>query len=178
MGPSEESEGQPKHLEGTLPASISAIKQEVRTKLKDRWTQRWKAAGKTQRLLAVGYQSTSDKHMKQLAELPRRQGAMLTHLRSRHIALNAFLHRIQAIESPECEHCERGEEETIRHYLFECPAWNTARRQLVQAVGRQAESLSHLLNDKNALHSLMRYINSTGRFRKTYGNLYRKKYTE
>ncbi|EIW83783.1 hypothetical protein CONPUDRAFT_50585 [Coniophora puteana RWD-64-598 SS2] len=111
--------------------------------------------------------------MKQISSLPRRQGALLTHLRTRHIALDAFLHRIKVVDDPGCKHCDRGTDESIRHFLFECPAWERARRRLIGVAGRQAESLSFLLGSDKGIGSLMAFINATGRFRKTYGDLSR-----
>ncbi|EIW83653.1 hypothetical protein CONPUDRAFT_50829, partial [Coniophora puteana RWD-64-598 SS2] len=98
-------------------------------------------------------------------------------VRTRHIALNAFLHRIRVVEDPYCTHCERGAEETIRHFLFDCPAWGRSRRVMVRETGRHAESLAYLLNEERGVRSLMKFINATGRFRGTYGELGRVKYS-
>ncbi|EIW73830.1 hypothetical protein CONPUDRAFT_68331 [Coniophora puteana RWD-64-598 SS2] len=115
--------------------------------------------------------------MIQISGLPRRQGSLLTQLRMRHIALNAFLHRIKVVEDPRCDHCARGVHESIRHFLFECPAWGRARQEVVRALGRRAESLAYLLNDEKGVKALMCFMNSTGRFRKTYGDIARRKCT-
>ncbi|EIW75360.1 hypothetical protein CONPUDRAFT_40248, partial [Coniophora puteana RWD-64-598 SS2] len=95
----------------------------------------------------------------------------LTHFRSHHIALDAFLHRINAMDSPVCRHCARGVDETIQHFLFDCPAWSGARQLVVRKAGRRAESLEYLLNDERGVRVLMVFVNSTGRFRQTYGDL-------
>ncbi|EIW75886.1 hypothetical protein CONPUDRAFT_169130 [Coniophora puteana RWD-64-598 SS2] len=168
----------PKHLRGVLPASISALKQKMVADLKATWSQRWALAERAHRLRALGYNAVAtDRHISQISALPRRQGTLLTHLRTRHIALDAFLHRIRVIDDPSCKHCTRGVDETIRHYLFECPAWEEARRRLARSAGRKAESLSYLLNSSKGVKLLMSFINSTKRFQQIYGDIDRKKYS-
>ncbi|EJD32759.1 hypothetical protein AURDEDRAFT_43346, partial [Auricularia subglabra TFB-10046 SS5] len=57
--------------------------------------------------------------------LAREQGAHLVQLRTGHAALNQFLHRIQAVESPNCAAC--CEPETVDHFLLRCSRFRAQR---------------------------------------------------
>ena len=91
-------------------------------------------------------------------------------LRTGHIPLNRFLHRIGKTDSPTCPAC-RAADETVLHYLLDCPGYAHERHGLAQAVGRNSKSLQHLLGNWRAYKVLLLYIGTMGRFKDTYGDL-------
>jgi hypothetical protein len=114
----------------------------------------------------------SNKYLELVHRLPRNQTTLLIWLRTGHAPLNHHLHRIRAIESPECDACKSETEETTRHYLLECPAHERARRTLQKKIGiRKAGSIPHLLSNRKATEALMAYVDETGRFVETLGTL-------
>ena len=82
--------------------------------------------------------------------LSRKEAVLLAQLRSGHCQrLAAYKHRIDSSTSPICPHCET-EEETITHWLTECPATINKR---VREFGGAAPPLSVLVGNPKAVLS-------------------------
>ncbi|KAJ8592778.1 hypothetical protein M405DRAFT_812199 [Rhizopogon salebrosus TDB-379] len=73
-------------------------------------------------------------------------------------------------ETPSCPICE-DEAETIHHFLFVCPQYDCERHILACALRRNATSLPFLLSNPNATEHFLRYVNSTGRLKPTFGDV-------
>ncbi|KAG2049803.1 hypothetical protein BDR06DRAFT_892935, partial [Suillus hirtellus] len=86
------------------------------------------------------------------------------------IALNQHLHRIQRNDTPNCPICPNSEE-TVHHFLFECPQYVQEHFILHQKLSRKATSLPFLLTDPLAMTHFLRFINSTGRLKTTFGEV-------
>jgi ribonuclease HI len=153
-----------------LPDSISAIKQWHQTELNERWANTWKTSPRYTRISAIDPSMPSNKYIKLVAMLPRRQTSVYTQLRTRHIPLNQHLHRIGKSPSPHCPICP-GRNETIDHYLFDCPQYVRERHILSNALRRKANSLTYILTSEKAIDPLIRFINSTGRLKPTFGEI-------
>lgn len=93
--------------------------------------------------------------------LKRAQAAVLTQLRTGHVALNHYLHRINAIDSPLCLRC--GEPETVDHYLLRCSRFLAPRQALRGRLKGQVLSTRSLLGLRKNLSTLMAFIEHTGR---------------
>ena len=93
--------------------------------------------------------------------LSRAQAATLTQLRTGHVPLNHYLHRIHAIDSPNCVAC--NEPETVDHYLLRCPRFRAQRQVLRRQLNGQALSARSLLGVCKNLPALMTFLQSTGR---------------
>ena len=78
---------------------------------------------------------------KLIKPLNRNESTLINRLRSNHLPLNVFLHRIQRGESPTCSKCNNADE-TIRHYLFECAAYRQIRRETLDGLGRNSRDTS------------------------------------
>ncbi|CDO68734.1 hypothetical protein BN946_scf184652.g61 [Trametes cinnabarina] len=145
-----------------LPKSQSALKAAYKKKLSRDWTDRWKASKQGTRLARNVDPSPPGKQvLKLFKDLPRRQASILTQLRSGHVGLNAFLHRIKAVSSPLCSTCQSAE--TVQHYLLTCRRWLAQRDTLRRAVGRDL-SLRSLLGTAKHRGALLAYIEATRRF--------------
>lgn len=68
---------------------------------------------------------------------------ILIQLRSGHIGIGKFLHRIKKLESARCR-CGYPEE-SVRHFLIECPRWTQQRRIINRAADNRYSDLSYLL---------------------------------
>lgn len=144
----------PAILREGLKDSVSALKAAHKKGVKARWGKEWAGSRRAHRLKALRLKAGTNFFIKLTAELPKRQISILSQLYTRHIPLNAHLRRIGKHEDAICEHCDDFAEETIHHYLFDCPAWAVAPQPL------------------------MRFINETGRFKNTYGDICRKIYSK
>ncbi|KAG2078526.1 hypothetical protein BDR04DRAFT_975605, partial [Suillus decipiens] len=87
-----------------------------------------------------------------------------------HSPLNQYLHRIGISDSPRCPHCPETIE-TAPHFLLDCPHYARERHILSNALRRKANSLTFLLTSEAATSPLMRFVDSTGRFKKTFGEI-------
>ena len=85
-------------------------------------------------------------------------------LRSGHVPLNSYLHRISKLDFPTCAHC-RVSDETIHHYLFDCETWKHEHWLMGCSLGRASKSLWSLLNTKRGVKEVLKYIGRTKRFK-------------
>ncbi|KAF8805735.1 hypothetical protein BYT27DRAFT_7103927, partial [Phlegmacium glaucopus] len=76
------------------------------------------------------------------------------------------LHRIGKASSPLCPTCLQHDE-TVLHFLLQCPVYAQLRSVLQAKLGPTARDISKLLNTPKALKPLFQYINSTQRFHAT-----------
>ena len=91
-------------------------------------------------------------------------------LRTGHIPLNYFLHKINKVESLICPLCQTADK-TIHHYLLDCPGFAYERHSLARATGHNSKSIRHLLGNWHAYKSVLTYVHTTERFKNTYGDL-------
>ncbi|KAG2045470.1 hypothetical protein BDR06DRAFT_846091, partial [Suillus hirtellus] len=62
-------------------------------------------------------------------------------------------------------------DETVTDFLLDCTQYVHEQHILMNALRCQANSISFLLNSDQALDHLMHYINSTGRFKPSFGEI-------
>ncbi|KAH9846444.1 hypothetical protein C2E23DRAFT_684123, partial [Lenzites betulinus] len=83
----------------------------------------------------------------------------LTQLQSEHVALNAYLACIRAVDSALCPTCLIPE--TPAHYLFTCQRYTGARDKLLRVVGGPL-SLRTTLGNEKACAAVLEYVRETG----------------
>ena len=91
-------------------------------------------------------------------------------IRSQHVSLNTYLHRIGKSRTRRCPKCERTEgeaaaPETVNHYVFECPTYEDERWELGRAMGRRELNLKNIMSSEKGLRALTKFIAKTGRFK-------------
>jgi ribonuclease HI len=161
----------PKYLRGKpLPDSISALKQWHEDTLRKRWEKKWKKSPRHARATNIDPTMPSNRYIKLVATLPRRQTSLYTQLRTRHLLLNQHLHHIGKSATPHCPACP-DTDETIHHFLFNCPQYIRECHHFTNALRRQASSIQYILTAKKATQPLKRYINQTKRFKPIFGEL-------
>ena len=82
---------------------------------------------------------------------------MLTQMITGHAVLNYHLHNMKIEDSATCEHCLEGDE-TVEHYICDCPAFSWARQTTFGRMFLDKQDLKTL--DFNVL---LQYIRTTGR---------------
>ena len=161
----------PRYLQSTpLPHSVSALKQWHRKALMEKWKTEWSTSPRYIRAKAIDPDMPSPHFLKLIESLPKKCASVYIQLRTNHAPLNAYLNRIGKRDSPNCQHCE-GKEETAHHFLLDCPFYARERHTLAVALRRDATSFRYILTKEEATEHLMRYVNSTGRFKQTYGEI-------
>lgn len=155
---------------GQLPCSKSAGIAEYGRRLKETAAHELSLSPRYHRMHEIDRSIPSGRYRKLIARLPRRHAAILYQLRSGHVPLNKHLFRIGKVESPACHKCGHAQESVI-HFLLQCPAYDEPRNMLTQKLGYHARSLTQLLSTERALPHLFRFLTATGRFTATFGAL-------
>ncbi|KAF5380498.1 hypothetical protein D9615_004575 [Tricholomella constricta] len=67
-------------------------------------------------------------------------------------------------------HCP-DDDETIRHYLYQCSHYRYARADLVAKLGRDAHAADTLYGTRKGVKSLLQYVADTDRLKDTFGDV-------
>jgi hypothetical protein len=153
-----------------LPDSVSALKQWHEDALNKRWTKHWQRSPRYARTKSIDPSMPSNKFIKLVATLPKCQTSIYTQLRTHHLPLNYHLHRIGKSMTPHCPICP-DVNETVHHYLFDCPQYAHERHLFANSIRRQATSTAFILTSEKATQPLMQFINKTERFKPTFGEI-------
>lgn len=150
----------PHRLRADLQQNIAALKQAFNADLKARWKRRWGESHRSQRMKYFDPSMPSNAFMKLSPSLRRAQTSIITYLRTGHAPLNRHLYRIGAADTSECPHCPRTEE-TVRHYLLDCPKYRKERHALGLKLLRRSHDMSYLLTSPKATGPLMTFVAAT-----------------
>ncbi|KAG2125441.1 hypothetical protein DEU56DRAFT_688728, partial [Suillus clintonianus] len=88
-----------------LPDSVSALTQWHQDEINKKWSTMWKKSPRHARASIIDPSMPSNKFIKLIATLPKRQASIYTQLRTRHAPLNQHLHRIGKSITPNCPTC-------------------------------------------------------------------------
>ena len=104
--------------------------------------------------------------------LTRYQSSLMTQLRSSHVPLNSYLNKISKSDTHLCQACLEEEDEihcceTVKHFLFVCPAYAQEREELVNKIGRSHLNLRDIMSNKDRMLALISFIHKTGRLKKS-----------
>ncbi|KNZ77457.1 Putative 115 kDa protein in type-1 retrotransposable element R1DM [Termitomyces sp. J132] len=158
-------------LRKPLKASRAAVLATHKKRWREAAREHIRKAPRFDRLRAVDPNAPDMRNILQtLASVPRWHASILTQLRTGHCPLNQYLHRFKKADSPICGACNQAEE-TVEHFLVHCKAYRTQRNTLFREVDLRTAPMSRLLSDASVVKALFQFINSTGRFRRTYGDL-------
>ncbi|KAF9235752.1 hypothetical protein BU15DRAFT_15569, partial [Melanogaster broomeanus] len=137
---------------------------------KKRWARLWATSPRYTHLNNIDPKMLNGSYVNLASTLPRRHASMLIWLRTKHSLLNDHMHRIAKSDTPDCPHCP-GSYENASHYLLTCPQYARERFILSQKLRRKATMIPHMLTDTKAVPLLLTFVNSTGRFRATFGDV-------
>jgi ribonuclease HI len=156
-------------LQVPIPSSASAVKQSYHEHLLDKWKDIWAESPRKPRFTEeIDDNFPFNKYRKLHNGLTRGQASIIMQVRCGHIPLNAYLHRIGKSETRTCQNCSNGQDEapeTVKHFIFECPAYTEQRRTMEHAIGEEHNNLKGIMQDVKKMKALTAYINQTGRFK-------------
>jgi ribonuclease HI/exonuclease III len=160
----------PHILRRTLPINASASKQEQLERLKRRWREDWTSSPRRERIERIDDTFPFEGYRKRQYGLSREHASLLMQVRSRHLPLNAYLHKIKKAESKHCQACriEPGDQtpaETIEHFIYNCDAYTDQRKTLIRTIGASGIALKDVMLRKKHMKALAQYITRTGRFK-------------
>ena len=161
----------PAFLRNKLPISTSALKQKHREDLHSSWRKSWSTSKRYSHISRINSSTPSKKFIKATGFLPKSHSGILFQLRSGHIALNKYLHRINRSDTPLCLQYNQEAPETVHHFLFNCPRYERERHILRSRIGRAASSTADLLGSDEAVMETLKYVKETGRFNTKQGEV-------
>src|SRR5271156_6298685 len=157
-------------LRKRVPASKSAVKQLLRTRLKKREARLFRESHRFNKISQIDPYMPDTKFPRETARLDRRYTSILTQLWTAHVPLQSYLHRFKIEPQPTCPHCHL-EPETVTHYLKYCSAFREPRKELQRNLGRLTVIDLSILGNHKHRNALLRYIHRTGRFTESHGSL-------
>lgn len=166
-GQSSSRDSLPKFLQKPIRNSISAIRQRIKTHVKNRTFKEWTASPRYAKLAPIDRGPPANRFWKIIKNCTRSETSALIQLRTRHIPLNAHLHRIKQVDHPFCRFCP-GTREDVPHLLLQCPQYINERVKLQRELGRRASDISYLLGTNDGVKQTMKYLRETGRFNSTF----------
>ena len=143
-----------------LPISEATIKQEIKNwmfnKHQEEWTDPYKQdhCRQTKMLLP----EVNSIFWKQLNKYPRSKMNLITQVYTGHCTLQKHLFRMKLTDSPICEQCLE-EEESMEHFLCECPAFAIPRYHNLGGMAIKRKDLSGL-----KLKMILSFIKESKRF--------------
>ena len=156
-------------LKRPLPISRSAHRQVLKDEVLLLYREEFQHSARICRSTRYDPTMPSNRYRKLIESLPRLHTSILTQLRTNHIPLRAYLHKIKVEDSPVCPHCEDAPE-TVTHFLMFCPRYATQRRELRSTL-RLGQNLDlALLGDKASLSNLLRFVRKSKRFEEFFGD--------
>ena len=112
----------------------------------------------------------SNRFWKVTLELNKQQTSIVVQLHTGHVPLMKYLSHIGTVDSPACPSCQQ-EEESVHHYIFECPAWNYEGWFLGRSLGRSAKSADQVLGIQKGITVLLNFVSRTGRLKCTFSEV-------
>ena len=145
-----------------LPLGATAVKQHFWAELAKHWQEIWASSPRYQHAAKIDPKLPAASFLKLMREVSKLQASTIFQLRSKHVPLRRYLHRIGKTDSPLCEMCGHGEE-TVHHFLFDCPTHDHARFKLGHKLGQLSKLIQCLLGSRRALELLLLYVHETRR---------------
>ena len=154
----------PSTLRRKLPINPSTVKQAFSTEIKKRWKDNWRNTRRGLELIKVDKNtpSTHILHLISNLDLPRASTGLIIQLLTNHIPLNAYLYKINKVDSAHCPACGASHE-SVRHFIVECPIYAFERWPLERRLKRKRKELmpENALGDQELVKSLVNFIEAT-----------------
>ncbi|OBZ65556.1 hypothetical protein A0H81_14412 [Grifola frondosa] len=162
LGESSPTQLLPTLLRKPLPDNRSAVSQDILTCIKRRNAERLKLSPRYAKLLKLDPKAPSGNFMKMVRNHSKRDSAILMYLRTGHAPLNKHLFRIGKSDTPRCPYCPRSDE-TVFHFLVECPEHNNTRRQFWDKIPVRSRNIINLLSNPKMTKATLDFIYHTKR---------------
>ena len=143
-----------------VPVPDAAVKQDIKKWMKQKHQREWSNPERSDfcRQTKMILPEINSKFWKQLKRYPRHMMNRITQLYTGQSLLQKDLHKIGLADSPTCEQCLE-EEESVEHYLCECPAFATPRYNNLGGQAIKKEELQHL-----KLRKILAFVKDSKRF--------------
>ncbi len=136
----------------------SACKRTIHQKLRKEVERKWHTTTCGRQLYKI-HKTPTSKALELHLGLPRAISSIVTQLRTGKAGLRDFLHRIGAVESPNCD-C--GSLQTAKHVIQICPTWRDLRGTYWPEPEGQPLSFDDILTDAKQVATAARFMLATG----------------
>jgi len=155
----------PHTLKNKIKISKSALNQSFKEKRRKEWKEEWSKSPRYKRAKSIDSSLLSKKFMALISnpKISRAATSKIFQLRTRHIPLKAYLHKIKCAQDASCDKCGYPRE-TPQHYLLECPEYEKERRRLLEGRSGSKRKFASLVTDEEHICKLANYITETKRF--------------
>jgi ribonuclease HI len=162
----------PPILRSSIPISASATKQGYLVKLKNKWAALWAASDRSGRATLADDTFPYNSSRRRFFFLSRNQASIIMQIRSGHIPLKRYLYNIKKTNSDICQDCEDEENgihcrETVNHFIFECPAHEKERDEMLGKIKRSNFNFKDIMSNTDYMKALANYVNNTERLKRT-----------
>ena len=139
-----------------LPVSASACKKAYLIQLNKLWLEEWVKSPRKRRMDPIDAAFPFNSFRRRLEKLSRGHASLLVQVRSGHLPLNFYLHRIGKTDSRHCQTCAEGPEgellvESIGHFLFDCVKFLVQRAKLWKALGSSNSTLRDMMLQEKSM---------------------------
>ncbi|KAG2007055.1 FMN adenylyltransferase [Coprinopsis cinerea AmutBmut pab1-1] len=148
---------------GELPTSAGAAKAEAKAKARKEWGEEWERSKRRNRMKEIGELDELLKFGIRTKKLKRHEISAVVQIRTGHIPLNQYLHRIGKAETATCS-CGRGAE-TPKHYVMECPNYRHERHDMRLELRHKARDWKYICGTEKGMKELAKYIGRTERLK-------------
>ena len=157
----------PSYLRKRLPINPAAVKRAHHDKQKKTWIKEWRSSKRGIACTRIDSSTPSKKFLSSISqnELSRDAASRIGQFRLAHSPVNQYLKRIGKVDSARCPACG-ADEETIRHFLIQCPSYAHERWALAKQASKQRKqvTMEALLGTPELAIPLANYIDATKRF--------------
>ena len=149
----------PPILRNPLPISASAIRQEFHASLNRKWKTNWNSSPRYDRMAQIDPDFPYNGFWRRLYNLTRNQASIIMQIRTWYMPINDYLKKIGKADSKNCMECNPDEPEevipeTVNHFLFECPAHDCPRQELIAKISRRRLNLSDIMSNTDDMKAL------------------------
>jgi hypothetical protein len=139
-------------------------------RLKREWVTMWQESPRQWHFERIDNTFPFNGYRKHQNQLSRAQASLMIQVRSGHLPLNTYLHKIKKVESNCCKACcinpdDETPLETIKHFIYDCEVYTHQRHSLTQALGATNLPLKDIMMETKHMKELAKYITRTGQFR-------------
>jgi len=162
----------PTFLQKPIPLSLAAKKQELNAWIKGEAQKQWVTSKYFEKTIKMdnSIATVSTKYINAISRLSKNRASLITQLRTGHIGLNRHLHKMGRADTPFCPHCPTSEE-TVDHFVIQCPKYDQFRGEMRQLGQREACTLATFIGQAKYFPLLLRYIQNTDRLTETFGKV-------
>ena len=147
--------------EPIIPISEAKIKDDIKTWRTEKHQKYWSDMTKCRQTRMI-LPEINNNAWKQIQNLSRRKIKIITQMLTGHATLNKHLFNMKIEDDPTCPKCLMSDE-TVEHYLADCPAYATTR---FNTLGRMFLRQQHL--SKLNINQILNFVLATKRYENFY----------